>query len=82
MKPQIWDQLKNITADGLINALIKDGWVLHSAGGSSRKVFLKGNKMVSVHYHPHKVFGKDLLTDLLQDIGWTESDLKRLKLIK
>ncbi len=28
MKPEIWDQIKNITADETIKALEKDGWKL------------------------------------------------------
>jgi len=27
-------------------------------------------------------YGHDMIKDLFQDIGWTESDLNRLKLIK
>jgi predicted RNA binding protein YcfA (HicA-like mRNA interferase family) len=82
VKPEIWAQIKNITADRLISALEKDGWELHPTGGSSRRVFVKGLKLVSVHYHPHKGYGPEMLKDLVSDIGWTETDLKRLRLIK
>jgi predicted RNA binding protein YcfA (HicA-like mRNA interferase family) len=82
MKPEIWSQLKNITADKLISAIEKDGWILHLPGGSSRRIFTKGSKMVSIHYHPHKSYGPDMLNMLFEDIGWSEADLKRLKLIK
>ncbi len=81
MKPDIWAQLKNITADELIRALENDGWKPRGGSGS-RRIYLKGRKLVSIHYHPNKSYGRDLLRDLLRDIGWSEKDLKRLKLIK
>ncbi len=39
-------------------------------------------KRVSIHYHPKKTYGPKLLKKLLRQIGWTEDDLRRLKLIK
>ena len=81
MKPDIWDQLKNITPDELIHTLENDGWKLRGGSGS-RRIYVKGSKLVSIHYHPKKSYGRDLLKDLLTDIGWNEKDLKRLKLIK
>jgi predicted RNA binding protein YcfA (HicA-like mRNA interferase family) len=82
MKHETWAQLKNITADKLISAMDKDGWQLRTTGSSSRRVFVKGSNLVSIHYHPHKAYGPDMLKNLLQDTGWTEADLKRLKLIR
>ncbi len=82
MKPEIWAQLKNITADKLISAIEKDGWNPHLTISSSRKVYTKDDKLVSIHYHPHKSYGPDMLKSLIRDLGWTEKDLKRLKLIK
>ena len=81
MKPEIWDQIKNITADELIRALEKDYWGLRRGKGS-RNIYLKNGKLVSIHYHPHKSYGSNMLEKLFHDIGWTEADLKRLKLIK
>lgn len=81
MKPEIWAQLKNITADEIISALEKDGWI-YRGGSGARRIYLKGCKLVSVHYHPRKTYGRDLLRDLLKDIGWSEDDLRRLKLVK
>jgi carbamoylphosphate synthase small subunit len=62
---QIWDQLKNKSADDLISALKKDD-----------------SKRIAIHYHPHKTYGPALLKALIEDIGWKENDLRRLKLIK
>jgi len=41
MKPEIWDQLKSITAIQLITSLEKDGWLLRSGTGSSRRIYTK-----------------------------------------
>ena len=80
----IWDQLKNLTAGDLAKALKKDGWTRDTRGGSQyiyRKVSLSP-KRVSIHFHPGKTYGAKMLSGLLGDIGWTEDDLRRLKLIK
>jgi predicted RNA binding protein YcfA (HicA-like mRNA interferase family) len=78
---QIWQQLKNLTADDLCNALRKDGWECDTKGGSMH-IYLKGMNRVSIHYHPKKTYGAKMLQGLLGDIGWSESDLRKLKLIK
>jgi predicted RNA binding protein YcfA (HicA-like mRNA interferase family) len=82
VKPQSWAQIKNITTDEFISALLKDEWSLRSGTGSSSRVFTKQGKVVSIHYHPHKTFGPSQLRQLLNDAGWAEGDLKRLKMIK
>ena len=46
------------------------------------RIYLKDRRRVSVHYHPRKTFGPKLLQSLLNDIGWSEADMKRLKLVK
>jgi len=83
MKKEIWDQVKNITSADLKRALERDGW-LPDETGSSATVYLnvKTGKRVAIHFHAHKTYGSWQLRDLLEDIGWTEADLKRLKLIK
>ena len=81
-KTNVWDQIKNITCDTLISALEKDDWSREISNGATL-VFLKENNRVVVHYHPRKTFHRpDLLKKLITDIGWSEDDLKRLKLIK
>lgn len=86
MKKALWDQLKNITAGELKQALDKDrvnGWYPDETG-SSATVYRNDHfgKVVSIHSHPHKTYGPGQLKELLNDIGWTEEDLRRLKLIK
>lgn len=39
-------------------------------------------RRVVLHVHPGKSFGPRLLRALLDDIGWSEDDLVRLRLIR
>ena len=83
----VWNQLKNITAGELQSAVLKDGWVQEVTRGAVqayRKEDEQGNtkRRVTIHVHPKKTYGAGLLKGLLADIGWTEEDLRRLKLIK
>lgn len=39
-------------------------------------------RRVSIHYHPKRTYGPKMLQSLLDDIGWDEPALRRLKLIK
>ena len=42
----------------------------------------KGAARVSVHFHPKKTFGAKLLKGLIDDTGWSDDDLRRLKLVE
>lgn len=77
----IWQQLKNLTADDLCHALARDGWACDMKGGSAR-VFVKAGRRVAIHVHPGKTYGAGMLRSLLNDIGWADVDLYRLKLVK
>ena len=78
----IWDQLKNTTANELIRALAADGWEEDVTRGATR-AFCKGSgKRIVIHYHPRKTYGAKMLKALLEDIGWSEDDLRRLRLIR
>jgi predicted RNA binding protein YcfA (HicA-like mRNA interferase family) len=81
----VWNQLKNITADELISALKRDGYTKDPASKDATISYIrKGSetKRVVIHYHPGKTYGPGLLKGLITDIGWKEADLRRLKLIK
>ena len=78
----IWDQLKNKSADELISALLKDGWVRDETQGAQQVYRHPEGRRVSIHYHPGKTYGPHLLKALFDDIGWSEDDMRRLKLIK
>lgn len=81
--PSVWSQLKNKTCEELIKALEKDGWKKDETQGAILAYRNKdGSARVTIHYHPGKTYGAGLLKGLLRDIGWTEDDMRRLKLIK
>ena len=78
-----WEQLKNITADELISALIKDGFVPDAKLKAERIYRRPDGRKASIHYHTgNKGYGRGLLNALLEDTGWSEADMRRLKLIK
>jgi predicted RNA binding protein YcfA (HicA-like mRNA interferase family) len=77
----VWNQLKNFTCDEFLKALEKDGWKDEERRGAKR-CFVKGSRRIVIHYHPGKTWGAKFLKGLLADTGWTEPDLRRLKLIK
>lgn len=78
----VWGQLKNKSADDLIGALTKDGWDLDEKARTERIYRHPDGRRVSIHYHRGKTYGPNLLKALLSDIGWSENDMRRLKLIK
>lgn len=82
MDPSVWNQLKNRTVSDLIRALKADGWKEDSTSGATRAFRPGLRRRVVIHYHPKKTYGPKLLKALLDDIGWSTTDLKRLKLIK
>ena len=58
---------------------------VEAAGGDASLPITNGSgrrRRVAIHYHPKKTYGASLLQGLLEDIGWNEDDLQRLRLIK
>jgi len=82
LRRHVWQQLKSITCEKLIAALKKDGWEQDTSRGAILVFISQRGKRVTIHYHPGKTYGEKLLKGLIKDIGWTEQDLIRLKLIK
>jgi predicted RNA binding protein YcfA (HicA-like mRNA interferase family) len=86
--PNVWNQLKNLTADDIISALKRDGWTNDPASKGAIIGYLKKDSAgtvinrITIHYHPKKTYGPKLLQGLLADIGWTIDDFRRLKIIK
>lgn len=78
----IWNQLKNKTAKDLIYALKKDGAIRDETIGAEQIFRYPDGRRISIHFHPKKTYGPKLLKALLNDAGWSEKDMKRLKLIK
>lgn len=77
-------KLRNVSTIDLIKALERDGFILKRQHGS-HKIYLNpsNNRQVIVPYH-HA--GESLrlgtLTKLINDAGWTNDDLVRLKLMR
>ena len=70
----VWDQLRNLSVDTIIKALLRDGWKEDSGGKiSGTRPFIKmienTNHRVVIHYHPGKPYGPKFLKGLLEDIG-------------
>ena len=80
---QIWDQLRNVDVSRLVRGLEKSGWV-RDKGRGNIYVYRHPNKQhrITIHYHPKKTYGPNLLKSLFEDIDWSENDLRKLKLIK
>lgn len=79
----VWAQLKGKTADQLISALLKDGFVLDGIVRTERVYRHSDGRKVTIHYHTGNTdYGRGLLKALLEDTGWSENDMHRLKLIK
>lgn len=79
---QAWDQLKSKSPEDLMAALERDGATRDVTRGAIQVYRYPHGKRVTIHYHPRKTYPPGLLKDLLNDIGWNENDLRRLKLIK
>ena len=80
------DQLKNITPRQIIQALNRDGWKeeVKKSGARGFSKQQNGRKYyLTIHYHPRKTYNAGFLSNFFeQQAGWTESDLRRLKLIR
>ena len=79
---QAWDQLKGKTCEELIAALEKDGFAYEETRGATQAYRHDDGRRVVIHYHPKKTYSAGLLKSLLEDIGWSEARMRRLKFIK
>lgn len=79
----VWKQLKNISADELVQVLEKDGFIFEGRRSSVLGYYNPtSRKRVTIHYHPGKTYGPNLLKRMIREIGWNIADFKRLKLIR
>jgi predicted RNA binding protein YcfA (HicA-like mRNA interferase family) len=77
-----YGQLRNLTARELISALIRDGFSLDRGSGSHQIYYHPDGRRVTVLFHRSSdSFRRKTLKSMLDQAGWTEDDLKRLKLI-
>lgn len=79
---QTWNQLKNLTADEIKTALEKSGWIQDQSSGAILVFYHPTKGRVTIHYHPQKTYNPGLLKGLLEDIKWSEEEMRKLKLIK
>lgn len=83
-----WSQIKNTSAEDLKRALERDGFRAEGKRGAALGFYRPSStpngkpQRVVIHYHPKKTFGGKLLEGVIKDAGWSEEDLRRLKLIK
>ena len=76
--------LRRITTRMIISALKRDGFYLHHKVGSHhtyRKTGTSYRVTISYH-HSGDTLPPGTLLRIIKQAGWTEDDLKRLKLIK
>jgi predicted RNA binding protein YcfA (HicA-like mRNA interferase family) len=79
----IWEQLKNKTADDLISALLKDGFLPDEEFRTERIYRHPDGRKVSIHYHKgSQTYGAKLMKGLLDVTKWTEKKMRQLKLVK
>lgn len=76
-------ELRAITVRELCAALERDGFVLDRQRGSHRvyRNARDGRRVVIAYRHPGDTFPLKTLQAMLEDLGWTEVDLKRLRLL-
>jgi predicted RNA binding protein YcfA (HicA-like mRNA interferase family) len=82
LSKQVWNQLKAKTCDDLIAALRRDRFEHEGTRGAIQGYRHEDGRRVTIHYHPNKCYGPNLLKGLIEDIGWSEADMRRLKLVK
>ncbi|MBA7564681.1 hypothetical protein ES708_06348 [subsurface metagenome] len=78
----VWEQLKNKTPREFMSALGKDGARYEETRGATMAYRYPDGRRVVIHFHSGKTYGARWTKQLVKGIGWTISDLKRLKLIK
>jgi predicted RNA binding protein YcfA (HicA-like mRNA interferase family) len=79
-----YSKLRGLTARKLINALQRDGFIFSRQSGSHQIYYHPDGRRVTVTFHkPSDTFPiKTLKRILEEEAGWTEEDLRRLKLLK
>ncbi|HAZ27584.1 TPA: hypothetical protein DCY67_03055 [Candidatus Acetothermia bacterium] len=76
-------ELRKITSRELCAALERDGFAFDRQRGSTRVYYhpQDGRRAVVAYGHPGDTLPPKTLKAILEDLGWTEDDLKRLRLL-
>ena len=79
-----YGKLRNLDARKITSALTRDGFWLDSQSGSHKHYVHHDGRRVTVTFHARgAVFKMKTLKSMLEtQAGWTDEDLKRLKLLK
>jgi len=77
-------RLRTLTARRIVNALLREGFVLDRQTGSHRHYFHPDGRRVTVTFHhPGQTFAPKTLNAMIElQARWNEVDLRRLKLMK
>ena len=74
---------RNITARKFVNAMLRDGFRFVRQKGSHQTYWHRDGRTVTViFHHSGETFRTGTLKGMIQDDGWTEADMRRLKLLK
>jgi len=77
-----YGQLRNLTAREIISAPVRDGFSFDRGDGSHQIYYHPDRRRVTVVFHGSgSTFTRKTLKSMIEQAGWTEEDLKRLKLI-
>lgn len=77
--------LRSLTARRLINALRRDGFVLDRRTGAHQHYYHAhdGRRVTVSFHHAGQTFSPKILKTMIElQARWSESDLRRLKLVK
>lgn len=78
---QVWEQLKNKTPSDFISALNRQLGGPDEINGSEHIYRFPDGRRVSIHYHKKRCYGPSLLKKLLEQIDWTEKEMKKYKFL-
>ncbi|MBI4225425.1 MAG: type II toxin-antitoxin system HicA family toxin [Candidatus Sungbacteria bacterium] len=75
--------LRNTSVRELVNALLRDGFLLERETRSGGRIYRHPDGRITViHYHHSSdTLTRQTLRSVVEAIGWTEDDLRRLRLI-
>lgn len=82
--PLNYSKLRKLSARELISALIRDGFSFDRGSGSHQIYRHSDGRRVTVTFHSSgDTFPPKTMKSMIEkEAGWTEADLKRLKLIR
>jgi len=80
--PIDYSRLRNVNAREIVSALNRDGFMWDRGGGSHQVYYHPDGRRVTVMMHgKSETFRRKTLKSMIEQAGWTEDDLRRLKLI-